>query len=296
MAGHARAQVTLDQRVSELSRQISDGLTENQKRTIAVVEFVDLKGNVTDFGRFLAEELITRLYQTKKFKVIERQLLNKVVTEQKLSLTGMIDQTSAQKLGKLLGVDAIASGTITDLGKSLRVNARLIDTTTGEIFAVASAEIVKDDVVAKLMGAPDVSAKETSQPQSDSSKPGTQKIEAQFFTFELLHCKKSGTTVICDLDITNKERDRELGTGINSQLFDDFGNKVNAVEVRVANKNSGGMGYASSLFVAGVTTRVRVGFQNVAPQATKATLLDLQFYIADLSTFQVRFRGVALVK
>jgi TolB-like protein len=56
------AQGGLDQRVSDLSQQISSGLTENQKRTIAVVEFVDLKGNVTDFGRFLAEELITRLY------------------------------------------------------------------------------------------------------------------------------------------------------------------------------------------------------------------------------------------
>src|SRR4051812_6983165 len=112
MVGRIRAQASLDQRVSELSKQISEDLTENQKRTIAVVEFEDLEGHVTTFGRFVAEELITRLYQTKKFKVIERQLLNKVIAEQKLSLAGIIDQTAAQKLGKLLGVDAIASGTI----------------------------------------------------------------------------------------------------------------------------------------------------------------------------------------
>jgi TolB-like protein len=152
VTSHVHAQVTLDQRIGELSKQISDGLTENQKRTIAVVEFGDLEGRVANFGRFIAEELITRLYQTKKFTVIERQLLNKVVAEQKLSLTGVIDQTSAQKLGKLLGVDAIASGTVTDLGKSLRVNARLIDTSTAVIFAVASTEIAKDDSVMALMG------------------------------------------------------------------------------------------------------------------------------------------------
>jgi len=152
-ASPAWAQTGLDQSISELSQKISNGLSENQKRTIAVVEFADLRGNVTDFGRFIAEELITHLHETKKFKVIERQLLNKVITEQKLSLTGMIDQSSAQRLGKLLGVDAIASGTVTDLGKSLRVNARLIDTSTGEIFAVAATEIVKDDSVMALMGA-----------------------------------------------------------------------------------------------------------------------------------------------
>lgn len=163
------AQGTLDQRLTELSKEISDGLTENQKRTIAVVEFVDLEGRVTNFGRFVAEELITRLYQTRKFKVIERQLLNKIVAEQKLSLGGMIDQTSAQKLGKLLGVDAIASGTVTDLGKTLRVNARLISTNTGEVFAVAAAEIAKDDSVTALMGAGTIGPTNTS-----STAPGYQ--------------------------------------------------------------------------------------------------------------------------
>jgi TolB-like protein len=152
VTGHTCAQGNLDQRISDLSKQISDGLIENQKRTIAVVEFGDLEGHVTNFGRFVAEELITRLHQTKKFTVIERQLLNKVVAEQKLSLSGMIDLASAQKLGRLLGVEAIASGTVTDLGKSLKVNARLISAGTGEIFATAAVEVYKDEGVCNLMG------------------------------------------------------------------------------------------------------------------------------------------------
>src|SRR5215211_4279134 len=91
-----KAQDTLDQRLDTLARQIANNLTENQKRTIAVVEFSDLKGNVTNFGRFLSEELITRLYQTKKFKVIERQQLNKIIAEQKLSLTGSRSSIGAE--------------------------------------------------------------------------------------------------------------------------------------------------------------------------------------------------------
>jgi TolB-like protein len=173
VAGNLHAQVPLDQRIGELSKQISDGLMENQKQTIAVVEFVDLEGRTTNFGRFFAEELITRLYQTKKFKVIERQLLNKIVAEQKLSLGGMIDQTSAQKLGRLLGVDAIASGTITDLGKTLRVNARLISTSTGEVFAVAATEINKDDSVVALMGGGNT-APTSSSPGTSGSNPSYQ--------------------------------------------------------------------------------------------------------------------------
>jgi hypothetical protein len=74
----------------------------------------------------------------------------------------MIDQSSAQKLGKLLGVDAIASGTVTDLGKSVRINARLISTGTGEVFGVAATEIVKDESVIALMGAGNIMPTSTS--------------------------------------------------------------------------------------------------------------------------------------
>src|SRR5688572_22300965 len=73
------AQGNLEQRVDDLSRQITAKISATQKKTIAVVEFADLEGRVTNFGRFLAEELITRLHETEKFKVIERQLLNKVI-------------------------------------------------------------------------------------------------------------------------------------------------------------------------------------------------------------------------
>ena len=146
-----QAQGGLDQRISELSQQIANKMSAKQRTTIAVVEFTDLQGDVTDFGRYLAEELITRLYETEKFKVIERQQLNKVIAEQKLSLTGVIDPGSAKQLGKILGVDAIVSGTTTNLAQSLKVNARLISTESGEIFAVASTEIFKDESVTGLL-------------------------------------------------------------------------------------------------------------------------------------------------
>ncbi len=55
----------LTQQIEDLSQQIESGMRNDQKKTIAVTELVDLNGNVTNFGRFVAEELITRLYQKK---------------------------------------------------------------------------------------------------------------------------------------------------------------------------------------------------------------------------------------
>ena len=288
------AQAGLEQRVSDLSQKISTGLTENQKRTIAVVEFADLRGNITNFGRFIAEELITKLYETRKFKVIERQLLNRVMAEQKLSLTGVVDPTSAQKLGKLLGVDAIASGTVTDLGTSLRVNARLIDTTTAEIFAVAAIEITKDAAVKELIGSGESSGNsDNGNPNNDSPGHSLQKLDANFFTFELQRCLLSGTTVMCELTITNKGDDRQISFGSSSRLFDDQGNEYEAERVRLASKE----GYwADAILVAGITVNLRLTFQNVSPRTRQITLLNLyvNVYRNGGRDFNVQFRGISL--
>lgn len=56
-AGNSQSNDSLEQRLDNLARQISDGLTENQKHTIAVVEFSDLKGNVTNSADFFPKNL-----------------------------------------------------------------------------------------------------------------------------------------------------------------------------------------------------------------------------------------------
>ena len=142
---------TLDSKLGDLVSQIVTSLSQNQKSKVAVIEFSDIQGKVTNLGRYFAEELTTRLYLTGKFEVIERQLLNKILREHQFSLSGIIDENSAVELGKILGVDAIATGSITDLGSNVKVNARLISAESGKLFSVASVKIYKDDTIRKLL-------------------------------------------------------------------------------------------------------------------------------------------------
>lgn len=290
-------QNTLDQRLDNLARQISEDLTENRKRTIAVVEFSDLKGNVTNLGRFISEELITRLYLTKKFKVIERQQLNKIIAEQKLSLTGVIDPESAQKLGRVLGVDSVVSGSISDLVKNLKINARLISTETGELFAAAAVEIFKDEAVCSLMGgcgaaAVSPSASPTPVPSSTPRPNGSWIINSHFFTFELKKCRLSGTSVLCDFIITNNERDRRLGLN-DSKLFDDFGVEAPTNKSRIANAVNGFFGKPNVLLISGVPTEAQIGFKGVSQNATRITRLDV-YWGGDAGNFLIQYRNVPL--
>jgi hypothetical protein len=67
-------------------------------------------------------------------------MLKKILEEQKMGLSGVIDEKTATKLGKILGVKVIISGSVMKLQDILEINARIIDVETASIIA---AENVK---------------------------------------------------------------------------------------------------------------------------------------------------------
>src|SRR3989344_2862368 len=87
--GLAFAASNLEEGVKILAEQISKSMIERQSKKIAVIDFSDLNGNVTDLGRFMAEELTTQLFTiaSGKFEIMERRKLLKLEEELALSQT-----------------------------------------------------------------------------------------------------------------------------------------------------------------------------------------------------------------
>mgnify|MGYP001571161484 CR=1 FL=1 len=92
----------LETAMVDLSTQLSQYVSASKKLTIGVVEFQNLSYKNTNMEKFLCEELTNQLFLTKKFNVIEKSQLNKVIEEQKLSLTQLVDTKNAVKIGKII--------------------------------------------------------------------------------------------------------------------------------------------------------------------------------------------------
>jgi TolB-like protein len=71
------ASQTLEQGLSSLVKQITSGMAEGNCQKIAVIEFSNLDGKSTQLAKYVSEELITRIFMTKRFNVVERQLLRR---------------------------------------------------------------------------------------------------------------------------------------------------------------------------------------------------------------------------
>ncbi len=93
------------------------------------------------------EWLITAFVKEGQFEVIERRLLEKVLSEQKLVMTGVVSDESATELGKLLGVRMIVTGSVVKFRDFMEVNARIIDV---ESASIVTADRVKGTTVSEL--------------------------------------------------------------------------------------------------------------------------------------------------
>ena len=130
LSGVAGAQ-GYESEIGNLSAKMAQKIVNSGKRSIAVVDFTDLKGNVTELGRFIAEEFSVALLESSQgFEVLDRTHLQSILKEHKLSETGLIDPQTARKLGQFAGVDALVTGTITPLGESVRLAVKVLDVET----------------------------------------------------------------------------------------------------------------------------------------------------------------------
>jgi hypothetical protein len=109
---------------------------------IAVAEFIDSRDDKSSYPNpapELQEKIINGLVM-KSVDVIERQHLNRILDEQALGQTGMLDENTAVKVGSILGVDAVLVGKVVDYGKiitpvaKLDLICRLIDVKNGKII------------------------------------------------------------------------------------------------------------------------------------------------------------------
>lgn len=95
-------------------------------------------------GRGLAEIFSSELASERRFTVIERVWIDKIVKELGLQQTGIVDEKTAVKAGKLLGAKYLLFGTFMESQGVFRLDIRLVEVETGRTSALASAREKQD--------------------------------------------------------------------------------------------------------------------------------------------------------
>lgn len=171
----------LDKEISELTAEVVSAVDQAEVKTIAILDFADLQGNTSQLGRFVADEISTDLVMAKKhFTVVDRANLKKIMQENKLTVSGLVDPDTAKKLGQIAGVDAIVTGTLTPFDKSIRVAIKVIATDTAKIIAAARGQITMTPSVERLAGSgigSEPNADQSTEAGADNAKAAPQAVQ-----------------------------------------------------------------------------------------------------------------------
>jgi len=150
------AQNNFDKKLSELANQLATKLSDKGKAKIAVWDFTDLDGNVSNLGKYVSENLSVYLTNaTGNIKVVDRNHLNTILKEHQLKSDGFIDVKTAKQLGKIIQVGAIVTGKITIFSNAINLTMKVLDTETADIIAASANNLPLNDNLKDILGIPD---------------------------------------------------------------------------------------------------------------------------------------------
>ena len=81
----------------------------------------------------IREELSNAVVNTLGFTVLERELINKVLAENKFQMSGHVDDGQIGELGKKMGANYVCYATISPVGDNYYISCKMVDVKTAKI-------------------------------------------------------------------------------------------------------------------------------------------------------------------
>jgi|GEM_PF-688804 len=107
---------------------------------IAVFDLKTEEGVLKSISFPLSESIRREVFKSGKWKLIDRGNMDKVLGEQKFSLSGCVAGQCIVEAGQMLGVGKMVTGSVSIVGKTYYLSLSLINASTGQIEAQSEDE------------------------------------------------------------------------------------------------------------------------------------------------------------
>ncbi|MGV3523746.1 MAG: FlgO family outer membrane protein [Candidatus Sericytochromatia bacterium] len=113
---------------------------------VVVLPFRNLNSGGEDnwLGESFSESLTVALSQSSSLELVERSQLEMVIREQGLGQTAFADESTSPRLGRLMGARHLLVGSYQKQGERLQVQARLVDSETGQVLQGRAVQLDGD--------------------------------------------------------------------------------------------------------------------------------------------------------
>ena len=138
---------TLDQAIAEAAAEIEERFTAGSK--IAVLNFNSASDQ---FSEYVIDEITANLVSNRLLTVVDRKEVDLIRSEFEFQFSGEVSDDSMQEMGRMLGAQAIVSGSLQNIGGSYRIVIRALNVQTAIVEVQYRTDIAGDSRVQALLG------------------------------------------------------------------------------------------------------------------------------------------------
>ncbi len=124
-----------------LAVELSQAAASSGVRSLAVLPFAPSDESPAQEGLSIADRLLTQIVRGGKVLAVERSMLRRVLEEHHLAQTGIADAGLIKKIGEIVPVGAVITGSFGNSMEETVIEARLIDVKSGIILAAAERKV-----------------------------------------------------------------------------------------------------------------------------------------------------------
>ena len=130
-------ELTEDGAVQKIANQMFNKSTLLSNKKLSVFNFTNLEGKETAEGKRIANKLLEKLIQKSSFKLVERSEIDKILKEQGMEQTGIVDKDIVKDSGKVLPIDSMITGIVAQINGGGEISVKIVDISTGgDLFRI----------------------------------------------------------------------------------------------------------------------------------------------------------------
>lgn len=147
----AQAASPYEKSLTQLAEGIVSDAMKAKKERLAVLDFTDDSGTITQIGQFLAEELSAQILLGGELTVIDRKLAHAALEKQHVAQLEPAQAKEIEQAAKMVQADIFVTGSYHESPGDFRVTVQLLNPSTIQPLGAARGTIPKAGPLAELV-------------------------------------------------------------------------------------------------------------------------------------------------
>lgn len=138
-------------KTQSMVKKVVGAAAEYEINKVAVMDFVDEEGKTPIMGEYMASRVVEEMAKDKRLRVAQHGEIREALSRLGLKASNHYSKMEAKKLGDALGIQALVTGRIVDIGTNIDIQMTMLDIVTGEVIGSSTESLNRTKFAVEML-------------------------------------------------------------------------------------------------------------------------------------------------